>query len=232
MSFQESAESLRSKLHLSDRLSVPVLVGICAVIVIGIAIAGYSLLGGLSSDSLSFGVGEDGATVEVEGLELSDATDAADPEGTDDQAAQTIAVHVSGAVVAPGVYEIEEGARVADAVELAGGFLEGAAENALNLARVLNDGEQVVVPTAEEHAAQQAAVESAGGTASLGGKVNINTASAEQLDTLPGVGESTAQKIIADREANGPFSSPEDLKRVSGIGDKKYAELADLITVG
>lgn len=229
MSFQESAESLRSKLHLTDRLSVPVLVGICAVIVIGVAIAGYSLLGGLSSDSFSFGVGEDGATVEVEGLEL---TDAADAEGADGQASPTIAVHVSGAVAAPGVYELEEGARVADAVELAGGFLEGAAENALNLARVLNDGEQVVVPTAEEHAAQQTAAEALGGAAGVGGKVNINTASAEQLDTLPGVGESTAQKIIADREANGPFSSPEDLKRVSGIGDKKYAELADLITVG
>lgn len=229
MSFQESAESLRSKLHLTDRLSVPVLVGICAVIVIGVAIAGYSLLGGLSSDSFSFGVGEDGATVEVEGLEL---TDAADAESAGGQVAPTIAVHVSGAVAAPGVYELEEGARVADAVEHAGGFLEGAAENALNLARVLNDGEQVVVPTAEEHAAQQSAAEASGGAAGVGGKVNINTASAEQLDTLPGVGESTAQKIIADREANGPFSSPEDLKRVSGIGDKKYAELADLITVG
>ena len=88
------------------------------------------------------------------------------------------------------------------------------------------------MPTAEEHAAQQSAAEASGGAAGVGGKVNINTASAEQLDTLPGVGESTAQKIIADREANGPFSSPEDLKRVSGIGDKKYAELADLITVG
>lgn len=229
MSFQESAESLRSKLHLTDRLSVPVLVGICAVIVIGIAIAGYSLLGGLSSDSFSFGVGEDGATVEVEGLELMDAAEAEDAGG---QVAPTIAVHVSGAVAAPGVYELEEGARVADAVELAGGFLEGAAENALNLARVLNDGEQVVVPTAEEHAAQQSAAEASGGAAGVGGKVNINTASVEQLDTLPGVGESTAQKIIADREANGPFSSPEDLKRVSGIGDKKYAKLADLITVG
>ena len=229
MSFQEIAESLRSKLHLTDRLSVPVLVGICAVIVIGVAIAGYSLLGGLSSDSFSFGVGEDGATVEVEGLELTDAADAEDAGG---QVAPTIAVHVSGAVAAPGVYELEEGARVADAVEHAGGFLEGAAENALNLARVLNDGEQVVVPTAEEHAAQQSAAEASGGAAGVGGKVNINTASAEQLDTLPGVGESTAQKIIADREANGPFSSPEDLKRVSGIGDKKYAELADLITVG
>ncbi|HIR43245.1 MAG TPA: ComEA family DNA-binding protein [Candidatus Aphodovivens avicola] len=229
MSFQESAESLRSKLHLTDRLSVPVLVGICAVIVIGIAIAGYSLLGGLSSDSFSFGVGEDGATVEVEGLELMDAAEA---EGAGGRVAPTIAVHVSGAVAAPGVYELEEGARVADAVEHAGGFLEGAAENALNLARVLNDGEQVVVPTAEEQAAQQSAAEASGGAAGVGGKVNINTASVEQLDTLPGVGESTAQKIIADREANGPFSSPEDLKRVSGIGDKKYAELADLITVG
>lgn len=228
MSFQESAESLRSKLHLTDRLSVPVLVGICAVIVIGIAIAGYSILGGLSSDSFSFGVGEDGATVEVEGLELMDAAEAEDVGG---QVAPTIAVHVSGAVAAPGVYELEEGARVADAVEHAGGFLEGAAENALNLARVLNDGEQVVVPTAEEQAAQQSAAEASGGAAGVGGKVNINTASVEQLDTLPGVGESTAQKIIADREANGPFSSPEDLKRVSGIGDKKYAELADLITV-
>ena len=229
MWFQESAESLRSKLHLTDRLSVPVLVGICAVIVIGIAIAGYSILGGLSSDSFSFGVGEDGATVEVEGLELMDAAEAEDVGG---QVAPTIAVHVSGAVAAPGVYELEEGARVADAVEHAGGFLEGAAENALNLARVLNDGEQVVVPTAGEQAAQQSAAEASGGAAGVGGKVNINTASVEQLDTLPGVGESTAQKIIADREANGPFSSPEDLKRVSGIGDKKYAELADLITVG
>lgn len=229
MSFQESAESLCSKLHLTDRASVPVLVGICAVIVIGIAIAGYSLLGSLSSDSFSFGVGEDGATVEVEGLELMDAAEA---EDAGRQVAPTIAVHVSGAVAAPGVYELEEGARVADAVELAGGFLEGAAENALNLARVLNDGEQVVVPTVEEQAAQQTAAEASGGAAGVGGKVNINTASAEQLDTLPGVGESTAQKIIADREANGSFSSPEDLKRVSGIGDKKYAELADLITVG
>ena len=168
MSFQESAESLRSKLHLTDRLSVPVLVGICAVIVIGVAIAGYSLLGGLSSDSFSFGVGEEGATVEVEGLELTDAVDA---EGAGGQVAPTIAVHVSGAVAAPGVYELEEGARVADAVELAGGFLEGAAENALNLARVLNDGEQVVVPTAEEHAAQQSAAEASGGAAGVGGNV-------------------------------------------------------------
>lgn len=230
MSFQESSESLRSKLHLTDRVSLPVLVGVCAVIVVGIAVAAATLLGGFSSDSFTFGVGEDGALVEVEGL--------AQPQGTDgaseaEQPAPTIAVHVSGAVAAPGVYELAEGSRAADAIEAAGGAAEGAAADALNLARVLSDGEQIVVPTAEEHAQQQAAASGVGASdGAAGGKVNINTATAEQLDTLPGVGESTAQKIIADREANGPFSSPEDLKRVSGIGDKKYAELADLITVG
>lgn len=230
MSFQESSESLRSKLHLTDRVSLPVLVGVCAVIVVGIAVAAATLLGGFSSDSFTFGVGEDGALVEVEGL--------AQPQGTDgaseiEQPAPTIAVHVSGAVAAPGVYELAEGSRAADAIEAAGGAAEGAAADALNLARVLSDGEQIVVPTAEEHAQQQAAASGVGASSgAAGGKVNINTATAEQLDTLPGVGESTAQKIIADREANGPFSSPEDLKRVSGIGDKKYAELADLITVG
>lgn len=107
---------------------------------------------------------------------------------------------------------------------------DDASGDALNLARILNDGEQVIVPTAEERMQELQAA--ADGGARPAGKVNINTATAEQLDTLPGIGESTAQKIIADREANGPFSSPEDLKRVSGIGDKKYAELADLITVG
>lgn len=231
MSFQESSESLRSKLHLTDRVSLPVLVGVCAVIVVGIAVAAATLLGGFSSDSFTFGVGEDGALVEVEGL--------AQPQGADgaseaEQPAPTIAVHVSGAVAAPGVYELAEGSRAADAIEAAGGAAEGAAADALNLARVLSDGEQIVVPTAEEHAQQQQAAASGVGVSggAAGGKVNINTATAEQLDTLPGVGESTAQKIIADRETNGPFSSPEDLKRVSGIGDKKYAELADLITVG
>lgn len=134
-------------------------------------------------------------------------------------------------MASPGVYELAEGARVSDALEAAGGAVEGAAPDALNLARVINDGEQIIVPT-EEDQEQQAASGSAAGASGMGGKVNINTATAEQLDTLPGIGESTAQKIIADREANGPFASVEDLKRVSGIGDKKYADLADLITVG
>ena len=146
------------------------------------------------------------------------------------RAGRIIVVHVSGAVASSGVYELPEGSRVSDAIDAAGGMVDDASEDALNLARGLVDGEQVVVPTVEEHMQELQAA--ADGGASPSGKVNINTATAEQLDTLPGIGESTAQKIIADREANGPFASPEDLKRVSGIGDKKYAELADLITVG
>ena len=95
-----------------------------------------------------------------------------------------------------------------------------------------------MVPTIEELQAPPQPQADSGGSASSGsagtggGKVNINTASAEELDVLPGVGPSTAAKIVADREANGPFSTIEDLKRVSGIGDKKYAELADSICVG
>ncbi|MFR8010112.1 MAG: helix-hairpin-helix domain-containing protein, partial [Gordonibacter urolithinfaciens] len=151
-------------------------------------------------------------------------------------------VHVGGAVAAPGVYDLAEGARVLNAVEAAGGFAEGAARDALNLARTVSDGEQVVVPSEADIAAQEAASAGVGGASagagasapagSASGKVNINTASATQLDTLPGVGASTAEKIVADREANGPFKTVEDLKRVSGIGDKKFAALADAICVG
>ncbi|HIS39887.1 MAG TPA: ComEA family DNA-binding protein [Candidatus Aphodovivens avistercoris] len=172
-------------------------------------------------------------------LDAADAPSLADAEaGADDAAeaeaepAPAVVVHVSGAVAAPGVYELEEGARVQDALDAAGGASADACPDALNLARVVADGEQVVVPTVEEEAAQEQAGAAGASGSVAGGKVNINTATAEQLDALPGVGPATAEKIIADREANGPFASPEDLKRVSGIGDKKYEELADLVSVG
>lgn len=225
MPFQESSDSLKAKLHLSDGPNVFVLAGIGAVIIAVLGIAIALVTGGLSSDQTSFPIGDDAVAVE-EG-------EAASGEDTDLSTAgadRVVVVHVSGAVVSSGVYELPEGSRVSDAIDAAGGMADDASGDALNLARILNDGEQVIVPTAEERMQELQAA--ADGGASPAGKVNINTATAEQLDTLPGIGESTAQKIIADREANGPFSSPEDLKRVSGIGDKKYAELADLITVG
>lgn len=228
MSFAEDAESLRAKAHMSGA-RLPVLVGLTALALAVIAIAGGGVAKTLSSEGFSVSKGE--VAQEAAGAEGSQ-------ESEPPQEAATVVVHVGGAVREPGVREVPEGSRVQDAVDAAGGFAEGAAADALNLARVLVDGEQVMVPTVEELQAPPQPQADSGGSASSGsagtggGKVNINTASAEELDVLPGVGPSTAAKIVADREANGPFSTIEDLKRVSGIGDKKYAELADSICVG
>lgn len=236
MSFQRSAQSWRARLHLSGA-RLPVLVGVTAVAIVVMVCAGRLLLDAASSEG--FAVVQPGDAEQAAGD--GDAEAAADA-GASQAAPAPLRVHVGGAVAAPGVYGLAEGARVLDAVEAAGGFAEGAARDALNLARAVSDGEQVVVPSEADIAAQEAVSAGAGGAAAgagasaaaggAGGKVNINTASAAQLDTLPGVGASTAEKIVADREANGPFKTVEDLKRVSGIGDKKFAALADAICVG
>lgn len=154
-----------------------------------------------------------------------------------------IVVHVAGAVLEPGVYRLEQGARVDDALKAAGGPSDKAAPEAMNLAEVLSDGAKVYVPSRAEVAGAVsgamgaaapiiwAAGPVAGGTNTNGGKVNINSATAQTLENLPGVGPSTAAKIIAYRQQYGPFRSADDLKNVPGIGEKKYAELAPFITV-
>ena len=161
-----------------------------------------------------------------------------------------VTVHVVGAVLHPGVYELAVAARVRDAVNAAGGLTGNAAQESINLARLLADGEQIAVPTQDEYAkatagastrsgsgASKGVVSPGGASAenpgapSAGKVININTADAAALDALPGVGPSTAAKIVADREANGPFASPEDLGRVSGIGPAKLEALKDFIRV-
>lgn len=225
MGFVEQAESWRAKAHLSG-VRLPVLVGVTALAAIVLIAAGTALVKAGTADGFSLS--------RDEGVLAADG-DAGAGEGASEPAS-TIVVHVGGAVAEPGVRELEEGARVQDAVDAAGGFAEGAARDELNLARVLVDGEQIVVPSLEEADAAAGAAPDGGGGAtgasSAGGKVNLNRATAAELDALPGVGPSTAEKIVADREANGPFRTVEDLKRVSGIGDKKFADLADLVCVG
>ena len=161
-----------------------------------------------------------------------------------------VTVHVVGAVLHPGVYELRSGARVQDAVNSAGGMAGNAAQASVNLARPLADGEQIAIPTEDEYekatagastlsgsGASKGVVSPGGASAenpgapSAGTIVNINIADANALDALPGVGPSTAAKIVADREANGPFASPDDLGRVSGIGPKKLEALKDFIRV-
>lgn len=149
-------------------------------------------------------------------------------------------VDVCGAVNRPGVYELQEDARVYEAIASAGGLTENAAPQALNQARVLTDGEQVYVPTKEELEAGLAAGAAQGASKSLGEagtegdqgtKVNINTASREELMTLTGIGESKADSIIAYREENGGFKSPEDLMQITGIKEGVYNKIKDDITV-
>ena len=157
-----------------------------------------------------------------------------DAVGEEEKSARQVVVYVSGAVRSPGVYELGEGSRVNDAIAAAGGLAEDAQPSQINLARVVSDGEQIAIPSqAEVDAASQGAAQSgqtAGGAASSG-LVNINLADAAALQTLSGVGPSTAQAIIADREQNGSVSSIDDLMRVDGIGEKKFAKIKDAICI-
>jgi competence protein ComEA len=144
-----------------------------------------------------------------------------------------LVVHVAGAVAAPGVYELPGAARAADAVTAAGGATADAELDALNLAAPLQDGERVYVPIVGEPLPPPAPVSpgSANAPALPPGPVNVNRAAAEELQGLPGVGPATAQAIVADREANGPFASVDELERVRGIGPAKLAVIRPLVTV-
>ena len=166
-------------------------------------------------------------------------------DSPDAAAVPCVVVHVEGAVVAPGVYELrQEGApRVVDAVDAAGGLSEDADTTLINMAALVEDGSKVYVPhEGEQPSGAQLA---SSGTSSSGaaitsgsagiptdaGMVNINTAGIDELQTLPGIGAVTAQAIVDERESGGPFSCPEDIMRVSGIGEKKYAKLEGRICV-
>lgn len=136
-----------------------------------------------------------------------------------------VVVHVTGAVTSPGVFTLPAESRVEAAIEAAGGFTPDADESLLNRAEVLRDGQQVYVPREGEQ--PRAAVEGGGES---GGTVNINTASAAELESLPGIGPALAARIVAHRETNGPFTSAEGLTAVSGIGERKLEGMIDMVT--
>jgi competence protein ComEA len=141
-----------------------------------------------------------------------------------------IVVQISGAVPRPGVYALPEGARVQDVISAAGGFLAEADKEFINLASVLEDGERLDIPYGEGFSPviPTAIVEPVTSSSDL---ININTAASFELEELPGIGPTTAGKIIAYREENGPFLSIEDIINVSGIGPGIYERIKDLITV-
>lgn len=136
-----------------------------------------------------------------------------------------VVVHVAGAVQRSGVYRLADGDRVVDAVAAAGGMAANAEPDAINLAARVVDGQRVYVPRVGESVPQ---LDSSG---SPSGPVDLNAATEEQLDDLPGVGPATAAAIVAHRESNGPFGSVDDLGEVRGIGPAKLDALRELVTV-
>lgn len=162
-----------------------------------------------------------------QGAEQSGSVQRTDPEQIPrEETAKEICVYVCGAVKEPGVVFLPDGSRAADALEAAGGFAAEAAEEAVNLAAKVSDGEKLFFPNREEYKAQSEAVEAASS-----GLVNINTADIMQLCTLPGIGESRAADIIAYREAHGDFTACEDIMQVPGIKESVYNKLSGKIAV-
>lgn len=221
-----------------DRWAEKLLGHKAVVVAILVVIAAASGLAMASFNSRSGGVS----------FERSDEASASDVRGSGDaspddessaksSSAAEVYVDVDGAVVSPGVYRLKDGARVAQAIDAAGGLAPEADVTGLNRASKVVDGQKIHVPTVGE---QQASIAEAGvdcgasassGVSGATGLVNINTASAAELQTLSGIGPSMAQSIIDERTKNGAFSSVDDLMRVSGIGEKKLAKIKDCICV-
>jgi competence protein ComEA len=137
-----------------------------------------------------------------------------------------ILIHVAGAVAAPGVYTLQGGDRVEDAVSAAGGALPDADLDAINLARRLRDGEQILVPAASDSGGEVAVA-----TLAPGEKLDLNVATAAQLDALPGIGEAYAQRVLDSRLVDGPFESVDDLRSRNVLPASIFTKVSDLLTV-
>ena len=158
-----------------------------------------------------------------------------------------IAIHITGEVKKTGIIYLEKGARIADAIQKAGGATKNANLDSVNLAYVLEDGQKIHIPNKNEEIEQKAYIISNIGnnvvveegksnsnktnTKGENGKVNINSANQETLESLPGIGPSLAQRIIEYRESNGQFQKIEDIQNVKGIGDSKYSNIKEKICI-
>ena len=222
-----------------DRWAEKLLGHKAVVVAILVVIAAASGLAMASFNSRSSGVSfersDEASASDVRGTGDASPDDADESSAKNSFAAEAY-VDVDGAVMRPGVYRLKDGARVSQAIDAAGGLTAEADVTGLNRASKITDGQKIYVPTVGEQ--QAAAVDGAEsgaattpGAGSSSGLVNINTASAAELQTLSGIGPSMAQSIIDERTQNGAFASVDDLMRVSGIGEKKLAKIKDCICV-
>ncbi len=188
-----------------------------------------ALVGALALWLLAWPRGQAVPTAEPGLLPATSSAAASTASGTASTSAaspEVVVVDVAGAVRHPGVIDLPSGSRVIDALDAVGGALPRADTAPLNLARVLQDGEQVLVPVRGK-----AATVPGGASPGTSTAVNLNTATVEQLDALPGIGPVLAQRILDWRTANGGFASIDQLLEVSGIGDATFADLEPLVQV-
>lgn len=208
---------------------------VVAILVVIAAASGLAMasFGGHSS-SVSFERSDEASVSDVHGA--GDAS-SDDESSSKSSSAAEVYVDVDGAVVRPGVYRLKDGARVSQAIDAAGGLTAEADVTGLNRASKVADGQKIYVPKVGEQQKVSADGGADGGAVlasganDVAGLVNINTASAAELQTLSGIGPSMAQSIIDERTKNGAFASVDDLMRVSGIGEKKLAKIKDCICV-
>lgn len=173
---------------------------------------------------------------------ISEEKDDKNKENVENEQEEIIVVHIAGEVKKPGIVKIKEGARIADIIEAAGGLTEKANITNINLAYIIEDGQKITIPSKEEKVEidqegyiqtenGEGIINEVQGVSSKNQVVNINKATKEELQTLQGIGESTAEKIITYRKENGNFKQIEDIKNVPGIGDAKYENIKDKISV-
>lgn len=220
------AERVPATLRGRVRLGAREVVVLVALMGVGLALAGCFALRSQSGDVVPASAAPQSEPASAQPL----VTPAASPGATEGPGAGEVVVDVAGKVRRPGVFTLPPGSRVVDALRKAGGAKAKVDLSALNLARVLTDGEQVLVGQAAAGGVAAGAAAAAGPSTS-GGLLSLNAATLEQLDGLPGVGPVTAQKILGWREQNGAFTSVDELLEIDGIGEKTLAELAPLLTL-
>ena len=192
------------------------------------------LMAACGNDSAAWYRTDETSLEEESSYESSDASEKDD--GAEDLSVEefsraesaSIYVYICGQVVSPGVYELPEGSRIYQAIDLAGGLTKEADTRRINQAAVMTDGQQIIIYAVGEEASE---AESGTETSNASGLININTAGKEELMTLSGIGEAKASAIVAWRNENGPFSGTEDIIKVSGIGESLYGKIRDKITV-
>lgn len=199
------------------------------IMILTICIAGLFIKNKLSHQEEIFVLSEENSKGD---LEIEKDTNIEINESTNEVSSKEVTVYISGEVNSPGIVTVNSGERLANVVEKVGGVTSNADLNQVNMAIKVEDEEHYIIPKiGEVLEVQESIMAENNGTKEDSSKININKATIEELDSLPGVGEATANKIVNYRDENGEFKSIEEIKNVNGIGDKKFQDMKDLIIV-